>query len=129
IAEAEAQFKPVAALYKRESYADAQGLAVNELARLRWARKDPEESRRAQWLANAKNLNRKDHRENQLAMLLIEQAGRDAGLRIDQIQTEQADIRYFYGATPAKPGGYDPRFNPNYHGNDDVPPGMASGAE
>jgi hypothetical protein len=38
----------------------------------------------------------------------------------------QQDLYYWYGATPAQPGGYDPRANPNFHGNDDAPPGMTS---
>ncbi|HEX3356116.1 MAG TPA: tetratricopeptide repeat protein [Tepidisphaeraceae bacterium] len=123
-ADALQQFQQVAALYKRESYADAQGLAVNESTRLYWAAHDPDRSQRPQWLANAKIMNRMDDDERNRAFQLIDQAGRAAGLRIDQIQQQQMDLNYWYGATPAQPGGYDPRANPNYHGNDDAPPGM-----
>jgi tetratricopeptide (TPR) repeat protein len=123
-ADAIKEFNVVANLYKRESYADAQGLAYNESVRLYWAQHDPDRGRRKQWLANAKIMNRMDDNERSLATQLIEQAGRAAGLRLDQIQAQEGDLSYWYGATPAAPGGYDPRANPNYHGNDDAPPGM-----
>jgi hypothetical protein len=122
-ADAEKQFDAVAGWYKRDTYADAQGLAVNDAMRIYWAQHDPDRARRKQWLENAKILNRMDDNERGLAMSLIEQAGQAQGLRIDQIQRQQADLSYWYGATPSGSGGYDPRNNPNYHGNNDAPPG------
>jgi hypothetical protein len=123
-ADALKQFQAVAGLFKRDTYADAQGLAYNEYQRLYWAQHDPDRSRRKQWLENAKVMNRMGDDERNLANNLIDQAGRASGLRMDQIQNQQSDLNYWYGATPAAPGGYDPRANPNYHGNNDGPPGM-----
>ena len=42
IADAQKQFQTVAAWLHRDSYLNAQGLAVNEAARLRWAQEDPD---------------------------------------------------------------------------------------
>ena len=123
-ADALRQFQIVAGWYKRANYADAQGLAVNEAMRVYWSQHDPDRARRKQWLKNAAILNRMDDDERNLAFQLIDEAGRAQGLRLDQIQQQQADLSYWYGAAPAGPGGYDPRANPNYHGNDDAPPGM-----
>src|SRR5205085_446396 len=66
-ADAEAQFKPVAEWFTRDSYTDAQALACNEMERLEWARKDPDRSRRKQWLASAKIMNRMTDEECNLA--------------------------------------------------------------
>ena len=111
-ADAEKEFNAVAGLLKRDTYADAQGLAYNEATRLYWAQHDPDRSRRKQWIANAKIMNRMDDDERNLAFQLMDQAGRAAGLRMDQIQNQQGELYYWYGATPATPGGYDPRAIP-----------------
>ena len=100
-ADAEAQFTPVANWFKRDTYADAQGLAYNEMVRLHWAQHDPDKGRRKQWLASAKIMNRMDDNERNLAFQLMDQAGRSAGMRMDQIQQQQGDLYYWYGATPA----------------------------
>jgi hypothetical protein len=118
------QFKQVTNWVKRDSYADAQGLAFSEMQRVYWALNDPDSARRSQWLAKARIMNRLDDEERSLAADLIAQAGARAGMQIDKIQVAQSDLNYWYGAAPAEPGAYDPRQNPNYHGNDDAPPGL-----
>ena len=69
-------------------------------------------SRRKQWLANAKILNRMSDEERNLAFQLMAQAGRQAGKQLPEIQNEQFELSYWYGAAPAAPGGYDPRAQP-----------------
>jgi len=124
--EAQKHFTEVAGWRRGNDIFEPQALAVSVGARQYWALNDPNQQRRQQWQAASTTMTRITRQEISVINSILTAHPTGDGRDVERIERYVMGLGYFQQEINIQ-GGYQEKFNPNYHGTDDVGPDGQAG--